>query len=901
MNNKSQFFIVSIVLFSIALTSIVYLLTIPSELSQKDMQSQLRDYDDFYSSLKTLRQLSMSINTYWPKSQTSRLSFEAVNTKGGESSNQLYLMNLNIDDSANSESFYLSNNGKKMSFSISQSGAKDYLISFKDSIPLGESGKYYLFFNKLSDPKTYLMDEKKISDYYETIQAINYESNSYKAMINKSSGELLSVRLIESDYELTSLKSNSNNNPQSSCSANYSFMSYSNNVLSINFTCMLGTVTLTQKYDFHPEFIIVSQEFNVLYYNDYNLSLIAESNLDSLATSVSVNESLIQPTLTMHDSKYVSLFHQDYGVLFIGNDSMPYVITSPNITLDYRINSSILSPGTYYQKIIIVPYYNNYNYSLSIANNYFFNPLNSFTLSKNEFLNYFKSSFLNILSNSFNSMLFFINNTYSNNYLASTSADSKYAIAEFSLKNQQLLNKTLTDESGSSLRFSYITKNYMRNSTFPIYLCNNDSMNVHNTTYEFMKMNGSEIIVTINTTGEINAKLYDYSGQLLTQDTFSVNSQLSVSNALNGVYRLVISSDNACFKVSVNSPLISALSPIILNASENMQLFFSSDSSFQLTKTNITNSPMVTLSNALGTLVNSSNNFSYNVSNDYYYPVNYYLNITAGKFYLNNGLNFGAQESYLPTTYDVKGLILKDYNAVEYYYLNDSQIINYCVMNYSSNAVNNTGYSIDFDSNEFVRDSNNWASSELFNIDGLAFDFKGLVLDSALLKSYELDSANASMIISLINDSNLIMIDFENAKKSFDLRINLRVNGDADNYLNFNSNPEYYAVSKSIDSERLLKGYNFIAKNDSGNYFAAIFDADDLKQSSSAIIIHNDYLQLSLSKYCKKIYLYFTDDYSDLLKTVDGLNNNIIISNELLTYDYSYTSQNFNSAGTILG
>jgi hypothetical protein len=902
MNKKSQFFIVSIVLFSMALTSIIYLLTIPNELSKKDIQNQMKDYDDFYSSLKTLRQLSTSINNYWPKSQPNRLSFQVSNINYDLANNQLYLMNLELDDSINDESFYLSNNGKKMSFSISQIGTSNYLISFKDSIPLDESKNYYLFFNKLSDSETYLMDEEKISDYFEINELINYESNTYKATINKSSGEIISIKLSGTNYETLSLAAKSNSYSQSNCNANYSFTSYSNNVLRINFTCLLGTVTLTQNYDFHPDFIIVNQDFNILYFNNYNLSLIANSFLNSLLTNEGLNESLTQTVLTSYDSKYASIFLDDYGTLLIGNNSKPYIITNPNITLDYRLNETNFNPGTYSQKIIIAPYFNNYNYSLRIANNYFSNPLNTITITKNDFLNYFKLSFLNILSNSFNNMLFFINKSYSNTKMASISQDSKYTISQFNIKNQKLLNNSLIDESGNELKFGYYTKNYARNSTFPTYLCNNESMNVYNTTYEFMKINGSQIIIQINTTGEINAKLYDYSDNLITQDTFSTNTILTINNDVNGLYKLVISNENACFKISVNSPLISVKSPIIINTSQNLELFFKTNQNFQLIKTNITNSPTVTLSNALGTLVNDSNSFSYNVSNNYYDLVNYYLNITAGKFYLSNENNFGIKNSYLPTSYDINGAIIKDYNAIEYYSINNSEPSNYCIMNYSNTQLNNSGYSIDFTNKEFTIDSVNWVyGSEIFNINDLNFDFNGLILDTSLLKSFELDSANATMIITAINDSNLIIIDLENIKKSFDLKINLRINGDLDNYYNFNSKNEYYETSTNIDSKTLLKGYNFIAKNDSGNYFAIIFNADDLVKLNEAIKVHNNYLQISLSKYSKKIYLYFTNDINDLLKIVDGLNNNIIISNELLTYNYFYTSQNFKSSGTIFG
>ncbi|MDD4353196.1 MAG: hypothetical protein PHN56_01925, partial [Candidatus Nanoarchaeia archaeon] len=232
--------------------------------------------------------------------------------------------------------------------------------------------------------------------------------------------------------------------------------------------------------------------------------------------------------------------------------------------------------------------------------------------------------------------------------------------------------------------------------------------------------------------------------------------------------------------------------------------------------------------------------------------------------------------------------------------INNSENIEYSLMNYSNSILNNIDYSIDFNNNDFNFNSSNW-SADFITLNDVSFDYEGIILNTSFMKTFQLDFSNVSMLLSAINNSNLIMIDFEDVKNSFDLKLNIKVNEDADNYYNFNSIQGYYLTSKNINSKSLAKGYNFIAKTDSGNYFAVIFNANDLKQSSDAIIVHNNYLKISLSKYSKKIYLYATNDYSDLLKIVDGLNNNIIINNELLTYNYFYTSQTFKSSGTIFG
>ena len=901
MNKKTQFFIVSTVIISMALTTIIYLLTIPGELSRKDIQGQLRDYDDFYSGLKTLRQLSMSIHDYWPKSHPNRLGFELTNLGSKDATNQVFLLNFEVDDSAVKESFYLIRGGEKLAFSASQVSAKNYLLSFKDSVSRGSSNEYYLFFNKLSDTSAYLKEDEKISDYYETSQAINYESSTYKAMLNKSSGEVLSVKLSGNGYELGSLQAASNNNLQSGCTANYSFTSYSNNVLSVNFTCMLGTVTLVQNYEFHPDFFLVSQDFSVLYFGSYNLSLTAITSLNSLASSVGVYEPLSQPALTLHDSKYASLFYQDYGALFIGNDSAPHLITSPNITMHYRINSSSFNSGTYSQKIIIMPYYNDYNYSLIAADNYFNNPINRRSMEKNEFLSYFKLSFLNLLSNSFNSMFFFINTTRSNNMITSISREPSYSPREFTITHKELFNKSLLQASGKELSYSLTTDNYHRNSSIPYYLTNNESLGVLNTTYEFAKLSGSQITAIINTTGPINVKILDYLSQLIYDNNISSDAVISLESNISGIFKIVISNESALFKVSVNQPIISVNSPIILNSSGNSELFFKTDSSFNLNKTNLIGSAMAVLSSSISVLINESGNFSYESGNNHYSKANYYLNVSSGKTFIDNGLNFGAKNSYLSGDYEINGMIFKNFNALEYYRINNSAPNNYCALSYNNSVINNTAYSIDFANNGFIIDSINWSSSELFSIDSSAFSFSGLILDSCLMNSFQFDSANASMILTALNDSKLFIINFENVKKIFDFKVNLRISGDADNYYNFNSETGYFAASKIIGSKSLNLGYNFIAKNDSGTFAAIIFKADDLMQSSSSIIAHNDYLQISLSKFCKKVYLYITDDLNELIKMSSELGNEITVSDELLTYNYYYTSQRFKSSGTILG
>ena len=903
MNKKSQFFIIGILIFSMALTSIVYLLNIPVELSKKSIQSQTMDYSDFYSLLTDLKHLSDSIDYYWPNNYHEQSMIFSVKNLGlYDSSSQEFIINLEINDSAMLESFYLSSKKEEPEFSIIKIGEKNYLLNYNDDLSINENKEYSLLYSKLGDNNTYFRQARKSSNYYEDGLSITYESNNYAVNVNKLTGEISSLKLLGTDYEtINSLGAKVNSSFQSLCASAYNFMNYANNVLVINFTCTLDSVALTQVYSFAPKFFSVFQNFEITNPGDYNLSYYADSKFSSIITEQGLNESLSEPEFIKYDSRYASTFGLDKGVLFI-NKGLDLYVNSPTVKLDFRISQETFTPGNYTHSVVVMPYYNNYTYSVITAKNYLINPVNKVLISKEEFLSKFKISSSSILANNFNVMSFNVSSNINDEIFSSISKEASYSLAQFSLKNSPLLNKTLVDGSNNHLSFSYNTKNYARNSSIPVSFCNNESLNITNTTFELMKITGSELLIFINTTAVINATLYDYYWQSLDNELILDNSNLSANNELNGVYRVVIVGQNACFSIFANTPLLSVKSPMIINSSADAQLFYNSKDSFIIDKTNIEGQSNIILSNSLATLINESNDFSQAITADYASPINYYLNVSAGTFYFSNSLNLGVEESYLTTNYDVSGFILKDFESTEYYRLNNSLTSQYCVMNYSANALNNTDYSIDFENQDLIINNINWSSSaNLFIIDDSAFNYSGMILDTALVKSFEFYSENASMILNLVNDSKLFFLDFEKVKKDFELRINIRIRGDSDNYYLLNSKQSYFETSSYTNSKSLIKGYNVFAKNDSGTYFAVIFEADDLMQASNALTAHNDYLKLHLSKNTERVYLYFTTDYYDLLRIVNGINNKPKVSNEILIYDYSFISQNYKSNGTILG
>jgi hypothetical protein len=144
------------------------------------------------------------------------------------------------------------------------------------------------------------------------------------------------------------------------------------------------------------------------------------------------------------------------------------------------------------------------------------------------------------------------------------------------------------------------------------------------------------------------------------------------------------------------------------------------------------------------------------------------------------------------------------------------------------------------------------------------------------------------------------MAEFFAINDSFKLSMNISILGDADNYYNLNSlTPNYYASSSIINSKELIIGYNLASKNDSENYFSIFFDYDCIEKSSQAIIFSNNYIELSLNKFCKKIFFQFSNDSSKTIGLWEGLRNNLGQGN--YAYNYTFSSTTLDSSGTLLG
>jgi hypothetical protein len=207
---------------------------------------------------------------------------------------------------------------------------------------------------------------------------------------------------------------------------------------------------------------------------------------------------------------------------------------------------------------------------------------------------------------------------------------------------------------------------------------------------------------------------------------------------------------------------------------------------------------------------------------------------------------------------------------------------------------------MDFSSNELLINSANWLSGPLISINGEQAAFQGIARDSCPIKSFNYSSNGTQIILSAFNNSNLFMMEFSGANESFELGMNISILGNADNYYNLNSlSPNYYASSALINSKELNMGYNFASKNDSENHFSIIFDYDCIDKSSQAITFANDYIGLSINKFCKKIFFHFTNDSSEIMRLIDGFNNDLGQGN--YAYNYTFSSTTLDSQGTLLG
>ncbi len=870
MNNKTQFFILSILIFSMALTAMAYAMTLPSILSRKGAESQMGDYNDFTQVINAVKQSSQELQIGWGAAQSMKAGFSIKNL-GAESPNmQAYFVKIQGASGADFRSFELRGSKK---YSVANFGENDYLLFFHDDLKTMESKDYGLFYSNATDTIIPVREYEPISSYYETSSQIIYESITYSANISKITG-IASIYLPQDSAPSITLQAGSENSYMSSCSPSYFISSSAYGSLTIYFQCDLGEgVSINQSYSLSPDFIAVSQEFTIASPASHDLLLMATTNLAS----------------QISNGKYAITYTGDKGALLIFNDSIPSISTTQINCSEKTLNYAV---GQYSQGIIIMPYYGHYNYSINAAQNYLSNPQKYSIMLKDDFFSHFSSSIKKSSLSTLSAQ------SFSTQAILQKNSAAIYSLKPFSGLSQAKMNIENIGKELIGAEYGFLIAG---NSSIPYSLCTNHVQGIESIEYEFAKIDNSTIIISLELDNEANLKIIAPDESIITdEDINQTNIVLSFEPKGKGIYKAIISNQSVCAKIGINAPLLSASSPIILDCESECNLFFSASQNFTLSKKNIEGIARLWLYDNYGLINSSLPDYSYTSGKDYYPKNDYYLKIEEGTVLLNNSLNYGIQSSYLPYEHLAKVIIIDDFKTANYYTFSQEEKNDYCEMDYSNGKLTANDYSLNLSSNELLINSANWLSGPLISINGEQAEFQGIAVDSCPLKSFNYSANDFQIILSAFNNSNLFMMEFSGANESFELSMNISILGNADNYYNLNSLiSNYYASSASINYKELVYGYNFASKNDSENYFSIFFDYDCMDKSSQAITFANDYISLSINKFCKRIFFQFSNDSSKIMGLIDGFRNNLGQGN--YAYNYTFSSTTLDSRGTLLG
>jgi len=725
MNKKTQFFILSVLIFSMALTAMIYAMTLPPVLSKKGIESQMGDYNDFTQVINALKQSSQEPQTGWGAAQSMKAELLIKNSGVDSPNMQNYFIKINGTEGIDLRSFEL--RGAKK-YSVAPYGENSYLLFFQDNLQSMESKNYGLFYSNITDPTLPEREYEPISSYYETSSQIIYESITYSINISKITG-IASIYLPQDSTPSMSLQAASGNHYMSACAPSYFVSSNVYGTLTIHFQCDLEDgVSINQSYSLNPDFIAIMQEFTIESPASHNLLLSATTNL----------------TNQINAEKYAITYTGDKGALLIFNDSIPSAtltqINCSEKTLNY-------TAGKYSQGIIIMPYYNHYNYSINTAQNYLSNPQKYSIISKHDFF----TQFSNDVRKSSLSML----STQSFSTIAIRQKDSAsiYSLKPFSGLSYARINIENIGKELIGAEYDFLA---LGNSSIPYKLCTKKEEGIESIEYEFAKIDNSSILISLELDNEANLKITAPDQSIIAdEDINQSNILLSFEPKGKGIYKATITNQSICARISINSPLLSAKSPIILDCESECSLFFSAGQNFTLSKKNIEGVARLWLYDNYGLINSSLPDYSYTSGKNYYPKNDYYLKIEEGTVLLNNSLNYGMQSTYLPYEHLANAIIFDDFKTANYYKFSKEDKISYCAMDYSNGVLTTNDYSINFSKNELLINSDNWLSGPLFSINGEQAEFQGLTGDSCLIKSFNYSANDSQIILSAFNNSNL--------------------------------------------------------------------------------------------------------------------------------------------------
>ena len=952
MNKKGQFFIISTVVMAIALTTIIGLLTIPLQLTTTSLTSQTRDLNDMRTAVNNLKTLTNSLYNYWPAEQTMMTEFTAKDYNDYDALNNNFIIRLGIDDYAVDNSFALYSNGRIILATFSQNSNGTLIISFKDTILKGEEKEYRVFYSVMTDSQRALTNSAENSNYEDNATHVKYESPNYLVLMNKTTGLITDLKIKGYSNDLITYMgarvTNATDYTQDGMAAEVAVLKYSNNVLLVNSSGRINNTYVTQLYSFHPGIISVNQEYEILTFGLYNLSYVinATTELDSLAYQDTIIAGIIQPAEASFGSdKYYTVFRNNntgFGILY-SQESTTSVITGTGTDTRVQLtNNDYSTTGIVRQEIIIVPYYNGYNYSITAGKNFANNPAVAYNYTKNEYLKTVWQQFDNFLKSSLNSFDFVTsqNNTLNPQIIIGKNNNPSsipFECNTLSFYNKDLNTLEITNNNGLTAPYGITTQNYHNISYLGFNTVNNAGEGIASTNYSLMNPYGNDFTITVSFNSEtvddaIAATVYAPNNTIVNITTiipanpenWETREVLVSGFNVSGVYTLNLAGDNSVFTASTTLPLISAKAPLIINATLTQQIYFELGKTETLTTTDInSNAPRITINNTDRTIINNTGSFTNAINHTYYTNTPYYLLMTPGVMKISADLNLGLKNYYLSPENDVTYVISDRVLGKNYYYLNSSdsttiKTVQYSNMSYSDSLkeLNNSLYSWDFDDEEFtLAGSDNWFHGGDFyactgtyaacTTETTSFTYNSLIENTTLFKSALFTSNVITPIITMNNNTDLFKLKLvNNADDDYTFGLEMRVNGNNDEYYKTSFNKEgaltgteFFHYSNLTSSE-----WNYIAKNDSNNVLGLFFQSNDLKQANNVLIINDDYLRIGLNKYGDKIlYFYLGNDWNDLDKILSELNNKPLCYDELINCYFNYNSENAEGSGYIIG
>ncbi|VVB74539.1 Uncharacterised protein [Candidatus Tiddalikarchaeum anstoanum] len=948
MNKKSQFFLISTVALAISLTTIVLLYTIPYQLSINNLLSQNSGVSELSTLIKSLNSLTNTLYNSWPSMQSYRTNFEILNVNAEKVGDEPFIITLPINDYARVTSMELRDeDGRLLDASYSSPDNGTLTISFKDTLEGGISKTYNVYYDIISDEKSVLKEAVVNSRVIETLSSLNYKSPYYNIVFNKNNGVVTELEVEGDNNNLATnyyarTRIGGTDYDETGMTANFSY-DYHNNVASILIEGdIVSGVRLTQHYFLHPEGIILYQDYTITSSGTYNLSYVLDTteSLDSLAYDNTVNIGLVEPAETIFNSEnYHTLFKDNTGLSIINLDnSITTISTGGGMHSRIQLASNSYNSGTYTQRIIIVPYFNNYTTSKMISMASLNNPAKITTLSKSQYLAYQFEPLL-YLSKGYSDILTFseqnsaesTRTVYTSNYYTNIPTGNSFRTSNNI--DYDTLNVT---RLGENVPHGITTKNHNYNSQLGFFITNNAGLNVDGTIINLLNIDGKNFTLSINMN---SLQVSD----TLTLNVFSPNNILVKSevlvpsipgsfeektitiNGLNesGTYKVNLSGDNVVFTLHSTTPLLNVQLPFIINSTLNDSLYFETDNDFYLNITSLDGDKIIILNNSANTFINEVTPVNEIITHHYYGFTPYYLTLEGGTILLDGNVNLGKEEYYLNNENAVEVVLYDSFIGKQEYdlaydesntgYYRQETNISFIE---SANTLENKDYSWDLDNEVFIyKNSNNWFYNGDFyacmgvygacSTETTNFTYDALLDDNELFKTASFNSDSIKPVITVYNDSSLFKIVISNPiGLNYYFGLNIRINGDADTYYKTSFTQEQpLSVTEFINSTIIDEtGWSYIGKRDSTSAAALFAKTSDLEQGSVTGIISNDYLRMGLNGFgTKTLYFYIGDDWNSVEKVESYLNSMPESRNEPINYFYTYTSGNVKSIGTLIG